>query len=144
MIEFFKGLFDYQEFMPHGHCYLWKPDVVGIHLISDALIVLSYYSIPVTLLYFVHKRRDMPYHWLLLMFGAFIFGCGTTHLMEIWTFWIPTYRLAGLIKLATALISVATAIVLIPIIPKALALPSLKATNEALTKTTAELSRSNK
>jgi len=93
MIEFFQHLFSYNDFLPHGHCYLWQTPIVYLHLVSDAVITLSYYSIPLTLVYFVHKRRDMPFHWLFLMFGAFIFACGTTHLMEIWTLWIPVYRL---------------------------------------------------
>jgi len=39
---------------------------------------------------------------MFLMFGIFIFGCGTTHLMEVWTVWHGTYRLAGVIKAITA------------------------------------------
>ena len=58
------------------------------------------------------------------MFGMFIVGCGTTHLMEIWTIWHSNYFLSGLIKAITAVISVATALALIPLIPKAMALVS--------------------
>ena len=58
------------------------------------------------------------------MFGAFILGCGTSHLMEVWTLWYGTYRLAGIVKLITAGLSVSTAVALIPMMPKALALPS--------------------
>jgi PAS domain S-box-containing protein len=123
MLEFLRHLFS-SDFMGHGYCYLWKPDIVWLHVISDALITLAYYSIPVTLLYFVRKRRDLPFHWMFLMFGAFILGCGTTHAMEIWTIWHGTYRLAGVIKLITAGLSVGTAAVLVPLVPKALALPS--------------------
>jgi PAS domain-containing protein len=88
------------------------------------LITLAYYSIPVTLVYFVNKRRDVPFHWIFLMFGAFILSCGTTHAMEVWTVWHGTYRLAGLIKLITAALSTGTAVGLVPLMPKALALPS--------------------
>jgi two-component system, LuxR family, sensor kinase FixL len=69
------------------------------------------------------------------MFGLFILGCGATHLMEIWTLWHGTYRLAGVIKAITAGASVATAITLIPLIPRALLLPSpsqLRAANHGL------------
>jgi PAS domain S-box-containing protein len=111
-------------FIPHGHCYLWKPELVGLHLFSDALTALAYYSIPLTLFYFVRKRSDLPFPWLFLLFSAFIISCGTTHLMAIWTLWRPTYWISGLIKLITALVSVATAILLVPIVPKALALPN--------------------
>ncbi|MEH2324658.1 MAG: PP2C family protein-serine/threonine phosphatase [Nostoc sp.] len=111
-------------FIPHGHCYLWKPDLVSLHIISDALIALSYYSIPVTLFYFVSKRKDLPFNWIFLLFSGFIVACGTTHIMEIWTLWFPTYWVSGLIKALTAIISVFTAVQLIPLVPQALALPS--------------------
>src|ERR1700733_12878359 len=101
--------------MGHGYCYLWKPEIVWLHVTSDALITLAYYSIPLSLLYFARKRKDLPFHWVFLMFGAFILSCGTTHLMEIWTIWHGTYRLAGVIKLITAGLSVGTAIAMIPL-----------------------------
>src|SRR5919202_6598260 len=113
-----------EAFIPHGHCYLWKPGLVGLHLVSDSLIALAYYSIPVTLVYFVHKRRDLPFDWIFLLFGAFIVACGTTHIMEVWTLWHPHYWLSGFIKAITAGVSVCTAVLLVPLIPKALALPS--------------------
>lgn len=25
-------------FMPHGQCYLWQPELVGLHTVADALI----------------------------------------------------------------------------------------------------------
>ncbi|MBD0269951.1 MAG: PAS domain S-box protein, partial [Cyanobacteria bacterium Co-bin8] len=122
-------------FIPHGHCYLWKPELVSLHLISDALIAAAYYSIPITLLYFVRKREDLPFNRIFLLFAAFIVSCGTTHLAEIWTLWYPTYWLSGSIKALTALISVFTALELIPLVPLALALPSpaqLEEANKAL------------
>ncbi len=129
--------FSTSQFIPHGHCYLWKPGLVGLHIASDALIALAYYSIPVMLVYLVYKRRDVPFHWMFLMFGAFIIACGTTHVMEIWTLWHPTYWLSGFIKVITAIISLYTASELVPLLPKILALPSptqLKAANLALEK----------
>ncbi len=111
-------------FIPHGHCYLWKPELVGLNLVSDALIALAYYSIPITLFYFVRKRQDLPFRWAFMLFAVFIIACGTTHLMDIWTLWHPTYWVAGALKAITAIASVSTAILLLPIIPKALALPS--------------------
>lgn len=122
-------------FIPHGHCYLWKPELIGLHLFSDAVIALSYYSIPITLFYFVWRQRDLPFTWIFLLFSTFIIACGTTHLLEIWTLWHPTYWLSGFIKLLTASVSGATAILLVPLVPKALALPNpaeLKLANEAL------------
>lgn len=124
MLAFIPNLLVSNSFIPHGHCYLWKPGLVWLHIISDSLIALAYYSIPITLIYFVRKRQDLPYKWLFLLFGAFIISCGTTHIMEVWTLWYPTYWTSGFLKALTALVSVYTAIALVPIIPKAIALPS--------------------
>jgi PAS domain S-box-containing protein len=122
-------------FIPHGHCYLWKPDLVLLHVLSDSLIALAYYSIPITLFYFVRKRQDLPFDWIFLLFGAFIIACGTTHIMEVWTLWHPNYWLSGWIKAITAIASMYTALELVPLVPLALALPSpaqLEAANQEL------------
>jgi two-component sensor histidine kinase len=124
MLEFLKAFLTTGGFIPHGHCYLWKPELVWLHVVSDSLIALAYYSIPFMLVYFVRKRRDVPFDWIFLMFGCFIVACGTTHLLEVWTLWHPTYWLSGFVKAITATVSLCTAIVLVPLIPKALALPS--------------------
>src|SRR6266850_2115737 len=143
MIQFAKNLFS-SDFMPHGYCFLWNPEIVWLHAISDGVIAVSYYLIPLALVYFVRKRTDLPFHWMFVLFGIFIFGCGTTHLMEVWTLWHGTYRLAGVIKALTAGVSVLTAVMLVPLIPRALALPSpaqLREANEGLEREIAERRR---
>jgi hypothetical protein len=117
------GAADSGGFRPHGY-YLWDPQVVWLHVISDALIALSYFCIPFGLVYLARKRRDMPFNWIFWMFAAFIVGCGMTHFMEIWTIWHASHVLAGIIKAATAVISVVTAVMIVLLIPKAIALPS--------------------
>ncbi|MBW4557595.1 MAG: response regulator [Trichormus sp. ATA11-4-KO1] len=124
MSQLWINLFSSGSFIPHGHCYLWQTKLVWLHLLSDALIAIAYYSIPATLFYFVRKRQDLPFYWIFLLFSAFIVACGTTHLMAIWTLWHPTYWLSGLVKAGTATISLITAVALLPLVPKALALPS--------------------
>src|SRR4028118_2357023 len=91
MSELLRDLFAAGPFIPHGHCYLWRPGLVWLHIVSDALIALAYYSIPITLVFFARKRQDLPFNWIFLLFGTFIIACGTTHLMEIWTLWHPNY-----------------------------------------------------
>ena len=120
-----------EGFMPHGLCYLWQPGVLGLHVVSDSLITLAYFSIPFTLLYFVRKRTDLQFNWMFVCFAVFIMACGTTHLMEIWTVWHPAYWLSGSIKALTALASVPTAILLIKLVPDALRLPSPSALQSA-------------
>jgi two-component system, NtrC family, sensor kinase len=111
-------------FIPHGHCYLWNPGLVWLHILSDSLIAIAYYSIPAVMLYFVQKRQDLPFSRIFLLFGAFIIACGTTHVMEIWTLWHPIYWISGFLKAITAITSVYTALTLVPLVPLALALPS--------------------
>lgn len=120
----FKNLFASEGFLPHLYCYLEKPGLVLLHVVSDSLIGLAYVAISATLTYLVYRaRRDIPFHWVLLAFGLFIITCGATHFMEVWTtLWTPVYWLAGNIKLMTAIASVATAVILPPLIPKTLAL----------------------
>ena len=132
------------EFMPHGYCYMWDPGIVWLHVISDGLIALAYFCIPVALIYLVRRRRDLPFNWIFCMFGLFIVGCGGTHLIEIWTVWHASYLLAGVVKAVTAAVSVATAVMLFPLLPKAIALPSaeqLRAVNDELLMEVAERQR---
>ena len=108
------------DFMPHGTCYLWNPLILWLHVVSDGLIAVSYYCIPIILVYFIRKNRDIPYSRIFWMFGAFILACGTTHLMEIWNVWHGDYLLAGIIKAFTAAVSVITAAMLFPLVPRVL------------------------
>ena len=124
MQEMWKTFFSSGSFIPHGHCYLWQTQLVWLHVASDSIIALAYFSIPITLVYFISKRQDLPFDWIFALFGAFIVACGITHIFELWTLWHPTYWLSGTMKAITALISFATAILLVDLMPQALALPS--------------------
>ncbi len=110
--------------MPHGTCYLWKPGLVGLHLVSDAVIGLSYFSIPITLIYILRKRADIPFNGIFWLFAGFIIFCGTGHLIDIWTLWHPDYWFSGFIRAMTAIVSFVTAIALTYLIPQILALPT--------------------
>jgi signal transduction histidine kinase/DNA-binding NarL/FixJ family response regulator len=135
MPTFFNYPFHSNGFIPHGHCYLWQTGLVWLHIISDATIALAYYSIPFLLIYFISKRKDVPFNGVFLLFGAFIIACGTGHLMDIWTLWHPDYWVAGTLKALTAIISIYTAFALFYLMPQALTLPSpaqLEAINRVL------------
>jgi len=121
-MDFLRQLFGPGDFMPHGYCYLWNPGLVWLHVVSDMLIALSYFTIPITLLWFMRKRRDLPFSWMFGLFGAFIVACGATHVMEVWNLWHAEYWLAGGLKAVTA---VATAILLARLMPTALKLPNI-------------------
>ena len=123
-MEFLKWLVGSSGFMPHGYCYRWVPGLVWLHGISDSLIFLAYMSIPVTLMYIVRRRKDLPFNWIFVCFGVFIVACGLTHAMEVWNLWHAMYWLAGLIKAVTAAASVATALLLVRLVPQAVGIPS--------------------
>ena len=126
------------NFIPHGHCYLWKPGLVWLHLTSDVVTALAYYSVAFAIIYFTNQRKDLPAQTVVLLVGFFfIFAlCGTTHLMEVVTLWHPIYWVAGLIKAVTGAWSFYTfTFLLIPLIPVALDAPSpaqLALTNQEL------------
>lgn len=124
MTESIQQFFNTSDFMPHGMCIEWRSDLLFLHIISDTIIAISYFSIPFALFYFVKRRQDLEYQWMFIMFGIFILACGSTHVMNIWNMWNPDYAQSGLLKAGTATASVATAILLWPVVPKLLALPS--------------------
>ena len=124
MFSNFFSYFNSENFMPHGHCFLWLPKILWLHVVSDALIAVAYYSIPTTLLYFISRRADVPFKSLFYLSGAFIILCGTTHLLAIWVIWHPDYAIEGIVKAITATVSLITAVVSWKIIPQALELKS--------------------
>ena len=120
-------LIHHASFMPHGMCYLWQPDLLFLHVVSDAFIALAYFTIPFALLWFVRKRKDLRFNWMFVCFAIFIIACGATHLMEIITVWNPVYWVSGMVKAITAAASVPTAFLLVKLLPDALRIPSPEA-----------------
>ena len=109
-------------YIPHGHCYLWQTPLVGLHTVSNFFIAIAYFSIPVTLIYFVRKSTQPFSYDIVLLFGLFITLCGVGHIFDIVTLWIPIYWTSGIVRALTALVSVYTAMELIFLLPKFLAL----------------------
>lgn len=135
MLQFaeFPGAFSWLSpggYIPHGHCYLWQSNLLWLHAASDGAIALAYFSIPLVLVYFIRERPDIPFRQVFILFSTFIVACGLTHLLGVWTLWYPIYWLSGGMKLFTALVSVFTAVQMVPLIPQALALPSPAALTE--------------
>ncbi len=124
MSDYLATLFNADGFMPHGHCFLWLPEILWLHVVSDIVIGLSYYSIPFAIIYFAFKRQDLPFRYVFLLFGAFIVLCGATHFFSVWVLWYPDYGPEGIVKALTAIVSVITAVIVWKSIPAALTLPS--------------------
>jgi PAS domain S-box-containing protein len=103
------------SFMPHGSCFLWRGDILTLHIVSDLLVALAYFCIPVLILHFVRRRRFL---WpFTAAFGTFIVACGLGHVMDVWTIWHADYWVAGWMKAFTAFASVGTAVALLPLMP---------------------------
>ncbi len=127
MFEFFSLLFDGTGFPPRWSCGSWSEGHGWLHVISDLLIFGAYLAIPIVLIHFVTKRKDIPFHRVFLLFAGFILFCGTGHLLEAVIFWNPIYRLAGIVKLGTAMVSWGTVIALVSVVPRALSFKSPQA-----------------
>ncbi|MBT2189334.1 sensor histidine kinase [Sphingobium nicotianae] len=131
---------------PHGFCLTWAPGLIWLHAISDIVIGLAYFSIPVALTYFLMRRKDVEFRWIVYLFVGFIMACGMTHFMSVYVLWVAAYGVEGLLKLVTAILSVITAGLLWPLIPRLLALPSptqMTALNVALSNKIDEQERTN-
>ncbi len=122
-------------FVPHGYCLLWRPDLVALHAVSDAVTAIAYFSIPAAIVVFLRRRPDLDYPGVAALFATFILACGLTHVADLTTLWWPIYGIEGLMKAVTAMASILTAIVVWRLIPSALNVPSpaqLRQVNEGL------------
>lgn len=129
---FFTHLFDTSSYPARWNCGSWTSMEGWLHVVSDIGIFVAYFAIPLALVYFIRKRKDVPFYGIFILFAAFILCCGTGHLLEAVIFWYPIYRIAGLLKLTTAIVSLVTVFVLLRLLPKLMELPSLISRNESL------------
>lgn len=98
--------------MPHGWCFLWDPNILSLHVGSDALIAFAYYAIPLVLLIRAKHEGNVERRLLFYLYAAFIFMCGMTHVVGILTIWKPAYLFSGIVKFLTAAISLFTLMVM--------------------------------
>jgi signal transduction histidine kinase len=143
-MNYFRRLLDTSSLAPHGFCFLWRPELLWTDVIADAVIGLSYMTIPIALTVIIIKRKDVPFSWVAWCFAIFILACGMTHFMMIVTLWRPYYGIEALMKVVNAAASVTTAILLWRLIPLAVALPTparLREVNEQLADHIAERDR---
>jgi PAS domain S-box-containing protein len=144
VIEKLSELLSANGYLPHGYCIGWSQPLLIANALSDLLIFLAYFSMPLAIVYFARRRPDFPYRWLLWLSASFILACGATHLLSLILLWQPLYVLDAVLKAITAIVSLLTAIVVWPLIPHALRLPSpaqLRQANEKLEKEIGERQR---
>jgi PAS domain S-box-containing protein len=128
-------------FLPHGYCFSWSPSLLWSMVLADAVIALAYFSIPMAIVSFARQRVDFSMQRVAVLFSAFIFACGLSHVMDIWTIWQPDYAVQSAVKGLTAAISLFTAVALWPLIPKALKIPSVGQLQTAIDRLEAEVGR---
>jgi PAS domain S-box-containing protein len=140
----FRQAFASGHFVPYGQCLLWDPLLLWVNVVSDSIVSVAYYLIPLLLIYFISKRRDLPFRSTFWMFGVLIIAGGTSHALDVVTMWYPAYWAAGAVKAVTAIASLACAVALIRLVPKALAVPNqpwLKNANRELEREVVERKR---
>ena len=122
-------------YLPSGYCYLWDAPLVSLHAVANLIVGTAFISIPMGLLWFVSKRRDVPFQGLILWFSAFLVACAATCFLEVWNLWHEQYWLTGAMKGVAAITAAATAGYLVMLLPKAVKLPSprqMEVANERL------------
>ena len=124
MIEYLWNMFDSAGLMPHGVCFLWREDLVHLHLFSDVAVTLAYFSLPAFLIILVKRKPELRHSGVIPLFALFILLCGLTHASNIWVLFVPDYLAQGVIKGVTAIVSIVTAIMVWPLLPKLVAMPS--------------------
>lgn len=124
MFDFFAKLFDTSDFPDRWHCGTWSGFHGWLHILSDLAVFAACITFPVVLLFFLRRRTDTQIPKIFFLFAAFIFVGGTVHLIDAVLFWWPAYRISGLFKFVTAVMSWATVVGLIRILPDAIAMRS--------------------
>ncbi|PHN07892.1 sensor histidine kinase [Flavilitoribacter nigricans] len=139
-MEFFQKLFE-TDFMPHGHCYFWRPEILWPHVLGDVFTSLAYFVIPLLLYRFVKARPDVKYPGVFLAFSLFILCCGITHLLATVSVWQPIYRAEAVAKVTTAMVSMGTVGMLFKLYKPILAIPSPAQLEQANVKLNEEITQ---
>lgn len=111
MPDWLREVFSSEYFVPHGHCFLWKPGMLGLHAVANALTAISCFAIAVTLLGGA-RRRPAPAP-LALYAGATLFATsGLTHVLDLVVVWNPIYWVQGGLRALAAVAAIVTAVTL--------------------------------
>jgi hypothetical protein len=111
--------------IPHGACLLWKPELIWLNAISDAMVAGAFFTTAFVLGSYVwRRRRDVMFNGVFWSLAIFAAVCGVTRLLSILTLWVPAYGIEGLANGFLALISVALTAAMLLMLPRILVLPT--------------------
>ncbi len=122
VVEFFSKLLDTADWPPRWHCGKWSDFHGWLYIISDLMIWSAYFAIPLIILNFIRRRKDVRFYKIYFLFAGFILACGSTHFLDAVIFWFPAYRLSALVRAITGIVSWMTVFHLIRILPTAFSL----------------------
>ena len=142
MWAFWRNLFDSSGFPPRWKCGEWSSDLGWLHIVSDLAIGSAYFVIPCLLAYYASRYKRFPFRGLVPFFVAFVIMCGLTHFMDATIFWWPAYRLSGLLKFFTAIISWTSVFAIIRITPQFFGLRSAGELEKEIAERTTDLRES--
>ena len=94
--------------MPHAVCWRQDPRLIWTMAITNAVTFFSYFSICFTLFYLARKTsRVIVRDWIFFLvgFALFIVACGSTHLLEVITTWVPIFWVDAWTNIITAVLS---------------------------------------
>src|SRR5512138_1287404 len=129
-------------FLPYGHSYLWRPELLWMQSIADLALAIAYFTIPILLFRIARRRRELRFRSVVLCFGAFIVASGVTHVMSALNIWLTSFWLEATLKVITAILAIPTAVLLWRSLPLILSAPSrrqLRDANESLARANREL-----
>ncbi len=119
IVEFFQGLGSTSKWPARWHCGYWSDFHGWMYIISDLMIWLAYFLIPLVIVRYALKRKNVQFYKAYILFAAFILLCGTTHFLDALMFWVPVYRINAVVRLITGIVSLFTVYHLIKLLPTA-------------------------
>ena len=124
MIGSLLYVFNPSNFKAHGLDFVNTPVLFWGFVIANLITFIAYIGIPILLVYFISKRRDMIFQPTFIFFALFIVLCGIHHLLHTITFFYPIYGIEMVNDIAMAAVSIGTFFSLFSVLKKAIKLMS--------------------
>jgi signal transduction histidine kinase len=117
------GILDMSTLTPHGACLEWKPELIWLNAVSDAMLSVAFFVTAFVLAFFAWRRRRdvmVMFRVVFWAFAIFVAACGVTRLLSILTLWVPAYDIEALTKGFLALISAGITAGMVLLLPRLL------------------------